>query len=326
MQRLYDRLASVFDELQQRFPGCVIAGCLFGSQVEATAVEASDIDVCIIADVRDTSTTIEDIKLAVQAAGSEHRLPRLDVIVLERHQLLSQGHYRIKACSQWVFGDDIRGAMPELPFPVYLRTYVQAPVVYIVNVLRQADHVVTPVTVPDPAGRFLGYDVDRFPPTMEPIPNIHALVSTACWIASLLVSFATGQPIPSKHVAVTRYRTQVGDEWARFVDELYHFGKHTVGYLVPETTEHQQRLSRLCGQMVAFENHFLVRYREYLLAELQETERAARIVAAQRFKEVRYVDDDTRGVLQQAARRHTHDPELRDTILDALQVMGQNSP
>jgi hypothetical protein len=319
---LHSGLAALYAHLQQRFPQRIVGAYLFGSQADATAVDTSDIDFCLVVDSPDRNELLADVRDEGLSFAREKRIARLDLIVFDKHKLLADGQFRIKSCSQHAFGEDIRSAMPDLPFDAYLRAYSHAPIVYMVNVLRRAEWVSWPVGYPDPAGPYFGYDMNRFPPTLEPVANIKALVSTVCWIASVLVSFRSGQSVASTREAVIRYRAVIDDAWAPFVEEVHSFGKYTLGYLVPTSDEDQARLRRICAEMPDFENHYLDHYRDYLLAEARSRDHGARLGAAQRFAEVRFPDSDVRDALHDLASPAEEHPDVRQAATSTLQAIG----
>jgi hypothetical protein len=315
-------LAALYAHLQQRFPDRVVGAYLFGSQADTTAVDTSDIDFCVVVDAQGRDALLTEVRDEGLRFAKDKDISRLDLIVFDKRQLLADGQFRIKSCSRHVFGEDIRPAMPDLSLDAYLRAYSHAPIAYMVNVLRRAEWVSWPVGYPDPAGPYFGYDTNQFPPTMEPVANVKALVSTVCWIASVLVSFRSGQSVASTREAVIRYRAVIDDAWAPFVEEVHSFGKHTLGYLVPTAGENQARLRRICAEMPDLENHYLVHYRDYLLAEARSRDHGARLGAAQRFAEVRFADSDVLAALHDLASPGEDHPEVRNAAASTLQAIG----
>jgi hypothetical protein len=319
-QSLQPDLASLIAHLERRFPMSISGFYLFGSQSDRTAVDASDVDLCIV-----VSSDIDPalIKQEYDDFASGGRLNVFDVLVLSQQSLIANGHFRIKHCSQHIHGTDIRDSILDLPFDTYLRTYAHAPIAYLVGVLRESECVTFPVTYPDPIGEFLGYNKPAMPPGNQQVNNIKAMVSTASWIASILVSLQTGRTVASKAEAVTLFRTQVGDEWSRYVEELYRFGRQQLGYLVPGREDERQYLLQLCRDMVDLENHFLVQYREYLLREIGRDHGTGRRTAIERLTEVIYGDEVVMGKLAMIADEG--DEELRNLALVALQAIERES-
>lgn len=183
---------------------------------------------------------------------------------------------------------------------------------YLVHVLRRRDYIIYPVAHPQPEGAFLGYDQPLLPPANRPVPNIKALVSTTCWIASVLVSWETVATVGPRTEAVRRYRDTIRDAWAPFVDTLYRRGKDEWQYLPPRSVADRRALRALCTEMVRFENHFLRHYRTYLLDELRTGTRDHRLTAASRLAEVIYPDDEVALALTNLA--DSDDAELRATV------------
>jgi len=59
-------------------------------------------------------------------------------------------------------------------------------------------------------------------------------------------------------------------------------------------------LRELCKRTLAFENHYLSIYREYLLAQLRREDEDSRLFAVKRLGETIYADEETIDVLQEA--------------------------
>jgi predicted nucleotidyltransferase len=237
-------LARLIEVLETAFPGSITGCFLFGSR--ATAVPESDLDLVLVTAPDTRPGTRAELKETCVRHGRELGLPAIDLIVVDHETLLAKGHFRVKSCSVHLWGDDIRPAMPDLPFDAYLRTYKRAPVAYMTGVLRRTDRLFPPVSHPDTGDEFYGYSQPTLPPGNTPIPNVLALVATACWIASVLVSMRTGRTVASKAEAVSLYREHASEAWASYVAELYEFGNRALGYMVPTDPGDRQRLRQLC--------------------------------------------------------------------------------
>lgn len=87
-------------------------------------------------------------------------------------------------------------------------------------------------------------------------------------------------------------------------------------YRIPTEGENRHRLWELCEQALAFQNHFLSRYRSYLLDELRCAAPQRQTLAAQRLAQIRYPDSEVVNALDQL--HDTNDTDLRQAIETAL--------
>jgi hypothetical protein len=139
---------------------------------------------------------------------------------------------------------------------------------------------------PDADGEFFGYDQRRMRladgTTVASTKNV---VLNVLGAANALTLQATGQYLGSgkKSEIAAHYRAWVGGEWAGPVAELYEFGRNRWAYRVPEQPGERRHLRELCAQALGFENYFLERYREFLLAERESGDAARREIAERRL-------------------------------------------
>ena len=61
-----------------------------------------------------------------------------------------------------------------------------------------------------------------------------------------------------------------------------------MGYAMPVEDDKRRRLRGLCAEMPAFENHFLQRYREYLLAQLDSPDDVQKRWAVEQLAVVKF--------------------------------------
>jgi hypothetical protein len=250
-------VVAMFLAALQRVPALgerVHSGYLFGSAADGSAVATSDIDLCLVVHGAATDAEIELLRSIALAISRSHTAV-LDVVVFGSDALQRDGHYRIREASQHMWGEDLRPAMPVWSVERYVRHYRNAPFSYSVQVLRGLDHLILPLDYPDPTGEFFGYDATLLPPGGAALHNVKALVSAACWHASLLVTLRTGTLPRSKGDAVRLYREQMDDQWAALIEQLYGVAGQTWHYSVPDTLAERGLLRGWCKRMLAFENH-----------------------------------------------------------------------
>jgi len=270
--------------LETAVPGRIKSYYLHGSFADGTGNANSDIDLFIVA--HGTFTAEERSKIQQLAlSASKFSAFFIEIIALNENIILQQGHYRVKAASQLIWGEDIRPQLPEQSLEQYLQFYAHFPFTYLASMLRNSDSVTLPLDYPEASGEFFGYDQQLLPPENTPRHNIKKLVTGACWSASVLLAWQAGQFVPGKRASVEMYRHAINDEWAPFLEELYEWGNRRWQYLVPVQAEERQHLRALCTQALAFENHYLQEYKKYLQEEQQQSEKR-KLDATQRLQHI----------------------------------------
>jgi Predicted nucleotidyltransferases len=259
-------LAGIIGILETALPGRIKSYYLHGSFADGTGIETSDIDLFIVAHTAFSSEERSKIQqLALYA--SHFSAFFIEIIALNEQNIRQQGHYRVKAASQLIWGEDIRQQLPDQTLEQYLQFYAHFPFVYLASMLRNSDSVTLPLDYPQASGEFFGYDQALMPPENKPCRNIKKLVTGACWSATVLIAWQAGQFVPGKSASIAMYRQYINDQWAPFLEELYEWGNRRWHYLVPQQPAERQHLRALCTQALAFENHYLQEYRHYLQAQ-----------------------------------------------------------
>lgn len=87
-------------------------------------------------------------------------------------------------------------------------------------------------------------------------------------------------------------------------------------YRLPTAEGDRRRLRELCGQALAFQNHFLSRYRSYLLDELRCAAPHRQALAAKRLAQIRYPDSEVVEALHQL--RNVDGTDLRQAVETTL--------
>jgi hypothetical protein len=178
-----------------------------------------------------------------------------------------------------------------------------------------------PLGYPDPDGEFYGYDRRRMRGADGELrASTKNLVLNVICAASALTLLAAGQYTGSgrKSDIPQQYRAWVGDEWATEVETIYEHCRNRWFYLVPEDAAGRQQLRTFCQQSLGFENHFLVCYKAYLLAELAHSDEAIALVAARRLGQAIYRDAAAVAALQAAGRRGSQ--ALQQAAAEALNL------
>jgi len=85
------------------------------------------------------------------------------------------------------------------------------------------------------------------------------------------------------------------------LDDLYRRCRTEWRYLIPASDEDRAALRALCRRALQFENHFLLVYRDYALAELRDGDNRAREAALSMLARTPYHDDAIREAIQAAS-------------------------
>lgn len=233
---------------------------LFGSYQDGTALDTSDIDLAVVTDGPSPDDLLAHLKSDVASAG----IQGVDLIAFDYETLVQEGHFRIERGSELRYGEDVRSLLPPTTLELYLRRYGTAPVNYMTTVLRCNDRITPPLDYPDADGEFFGYDRDTLPPDGRPAHNVKAMVSCACWIATMTVGIQTGQMIAYTSESIRAYQSAIADEWTPLLTDIYATARQRWHYLVPHDPADSAHLRTLCRQMLSLERHYLDLYAAHL--------------------------------------------------------------
>ncbi|HYU76350.1 MAG TPA: nucleotidyltransferase domain-containing protein [Ktedonobacteraceae bacterium] len=301
--------------LETLFPERIRAYYLHGSFADNTGIETSDIDLFLVPKGSFTTEEREKMQRIMQCSALLSPY-MVELMAVDETSLLEQGHFRIKSASRLLWGDDLRASIPEQTLDQYLRMYARFPFIYITHMLRNSPHAVSSLSYPQAAGEFYGYDQHLLPPGNEKKHNIKKLVTGVCWAATVLVAWDAGRTVEGKYSSIQMYKECVHDQWTSFVEEMYERGNRQWHYLVPQEPAARQRLRELCAQTLAFEQYYLSRYKQYLLAELRK-DNSHKLATVQHLKNDIALDEECIAALQ--AVHYDNNEELRRAVEDALQ-------
>jgi hypothetical protein len=136
------------------------------------------------------------------------------------------------------------------------------------------------------------------------------------WIATALLAWRAGVYVARKSECHRAYLRFIGDEWAPFLEDIYRLCRLEWGYPIPAGEAERRELRDLCERALQFENHFLLVYRDYLLAHLCSDDEVAIRRALWVLEHITYCDERVRLALQMIAEGG--DSELRQAAQRAL--------
>jgi len=204
----------------------------------------------------------------------------------------------IKVAGVPVYGDDIRAALPDAPFPRYVLDVIESGV-YALGIPRQrqalayplATPLTPPLAYPDPDGEFYGYDI--VPARPDAHRGTRVLVSIAAWIATLILAIETGRYAGQKSQSIRLCKEYLPDDRrTRLAAAINDTCKGEWGYELPEGSEERARLRALCQDTLSLENEYLTLCRGYLLAQLERGGDGEKWQATRILQSVIYADDE----------------------------------
>lgn len=311
------------------FPGRIRSYYLVGSYADSSATPLSDIDIRVI------------FKDAFKAAEEEQMLRMrhycrlispisIDCPPLSEARLYYDKNWLheplgIKAAGILLYGDDIRDSLPTPNLDAYVRNVTFVPVHRMARIRGQTPPLIFPLTYPTPSGEFYGYD-NLAGPLGAKVPSTHWLVHMIGFAATSLIALQAGKVVTKKSDWLSMYQETINDQWTSLLEAIYLKGKQTWSYRLPDGEAERHELRELCRQTLAFENHYLTCYRDYLLAELRPVGHAWRqqtadhdrqCFAIKRLKDIVYPDKQ---IVAALGAIDTDDVELRQALAETRQV------
>ena len=308
-------LRGVIGLVELSFPDRIRGYYLEGSYADGSAVSTSDVDLRVVFKSSATSEEKERFARLLDYCRLLSAYP-LDIKADSEAALLRIGAIRFQA-ARLLYGTDIRAAVPHKPLVDYVRDNMHGQYQLFVRVRGNPGGLTFPLDYPDPAAEFYGYDCRRL---RLPDGTIRAgtkdLVLNVLWPATALIGLEAAQYVTSKRDCVVQYRRWINDEWTDLIEALDALCRQQWSYLVPEAAHERQQLRALCQRGLAFENHFLARYKVYLLTELDQTDDAITLLALQRLGQILYRDAAVIAAIQAAEQRAN--PTLRQAATQVL--------
>jgi hypothetical protein len=274
------------------FPERIRAYYLVGSYADGSAVPSSDLDLFIIfgGELHERErATINQLIESCCLIGPV----RLDLnVASEQH--LRAGVPGARKVAKLLYGAPILDALPLAPRDQHLQRSLRN-AFHTSYLLRQrAENLVFPLTYPDPAGDFYGYERwGMYLGARAFGPGVRTLLSAATSMATALVLLETDYPyVGSKAQSVQAYQEYIGDEWSSFLHDLYAACKMQWHYQVPDATADRAHLLQLCTLMLAFENAFLYRCRRQILSLVTHGDLQARRIGVACLQRIMYPGAD----------------------------------
>lgn len=308
---------------QMAFPKRLRACFLLGSHATGDAVPDSDLDLLLVFKERFLPGEVERHEHFRRSVGMMAVVP-LDVSAVDEARLMADGEVTLKRASLLLAGEDLRERVPLMSLDRWRRYCMHRPYVFMERARARAEGepLRYPLGPPDPRGALYGYDHSAVMDAQGvPHRGFKELVTLASRLAAADVALA-GKHVFSKRDAIEAHRLHVNDERTLLFEQILGC-RERWGYRVPEAPEDQAYLRSLCARMLDAENHFLGRYKDYLLAELRCGEVRDRALAARRLGEIFYPGPEVPAALKQL--EDAPEPELREAVRESLRLIESSS-
>lgn len=280
----------VIQVYEDAFPGQIVAYYVEGSYADQTSLATSDIDLLIV--FRDRFAN-EDILRQAQRlwTSSQEGSQEVDISIVDEDSLRAGVHPSAKLGGRLLYGEDVCSLYPLVPIEIWTRERMHAAYWLTVNVYHRNTPVRLPLTFPSPTDEFYGYTNRTLQlPDGREVPCTRNLVRTTGWEATALLALQAGQYAARKRDCVRLYREYIGDEWTALLEEITISCREEWQYLIPTAHHARKRLRELCERTLRFGQHFLTRYKSYLLGQLRSTEQE-HVRVARQFQEQSPLDD-----------------------------------
>lgn len=276
---------------------------LRGSRASGTSIDGSDIDLFVVFEDH-----FLDEAEYVRARDLGDHCGRLSPILLECLLVGERGLRRdlnlalnLKLATQLLYGEDIRPELPAFEPDGYVRSVMHTP--YYSYMLppqrRNAGQLTYPLQHFAPEDPYFGYTGWTMPaPDGTDRPSTKLLIASVGWTATAIVALRTGEYVKDKSASADLYRRLIGDEWTDLVVGVHDLCRNRWHYQIPEDDSDRRILRELCDRALAFQNHFLMIYRGYQLAELATDDAERQQLAVQRLREIVFADAEVASALK----------------------------
>lgn len=291
--------AGVISVFETHFPNRISGYYFQGSCADQATTSLSDIDLHVVYRTSPATTEQQDFatlrNALKQVSPRPLDLSRSDETTLRQaNQLHFQPDWEpvfnavtLKGASVSLFGVDIRDHIPLVPQDVYTRTYMHFPYVVLAAQRKYPARLPYPLVFLDPMDEFFGYTGRLVRITQDKqVPSTKRVVHASGFIATALLALHTPIIVADKRTAITAYRQHINDGWADHLEAIHSYCRVQWDYQVPEAEADRAILRELCRWELAFENHFLTIYRDYLRHEQAADDATARQFAVERLQRI----------------------------------------
>jgi predicted nucleotidyltransferase len=304
-------LQEVIMLLSTRFPDRIHSYYIEGSYANDSDITTSDIDLLIVfkENFENEQERTEAEILALHCAAPYS--VELDVIVLSEQALSRGASPNFKMGSILLYGQDLRPHIPLISLNAWTRDRMHSSWWRTARLFNRGSILIYPLDYPDPSAEFYGYDARmlRLPDGRE-VNCTRDLIRLVGWSATAIIAFKAARYVARKSDCHKIYQECFQDEWGQFLQDMYEQCRSRWNYLIPENGEERKILRSLCQRTLAFENHFLNIYKQFLLSEFLHADEQALLHALWVLSEIVYQDREIEAAIRTLAEDYR--PALRE--------------
>ena len=316
-QRVDNILRGVIGIFETIFPDRIRGYYLVGSYADGTAVSTSDIDMKILFKnrFRDNTERKNSQQICEYCFGLISPIAG-DVTAKDEETAFSSStlQLRIKAGSLLIYGEDIRDQISLPPLDQNIRDVMfRAYIFCFTDRLRpNLKARMYPLDYPDPSDEFYGYTYKG---------GTTVFISVVGAVATAIVASKAKKYVFTKNDSLKLYKKYINDEWTVLLEAAFEKIRKQWEYQIPENRDERQQLREICRQALAFENHFLIIYKDFLLTELRDAEDKDKLLAVKRLGEIIYPDEETLDALK--ALESCANREMREVVNNTISWIQQ---
>ncbi len=310
-------LGDVVALIEVRLPERVRGYYLVGSYAVGEARPSSDIDLIVLCK-HELEAGERQSFAPVRDAGKRISAIPLDITLDSEDKFFRIGGVWFQTASMFLYGEDVRPRIPRKPVERHIRDLMHSMYPLLARVRGNPAVLTYPLDNPDPASALRGYDARYRDEPESRRTATKDLVNNVLCAANALTLLRARQYVGAgkKSDIPQQYRRWIGDEWTTLVEDIFEYCRVRWDYRLPDASDERAQLHELCEHALAFENHFLMCYKDFLLADLQQPDPAIQLVAARRLGQLVYRDPSVALALRRLAEAPS--PELRDAAAAAL--------
>jgi alpha-ketoglutarate-dependent taurine dioxygenase len=263
VQPLDQLLGRVVADLLAVFGERLFCAYAVGSAFDGSGVKSSDVDLHLLFKGAHSAYLKQAVHEFSKTLSQKHGVD-LDLIPFFESDIKPWADVRTKLGGLQIFGNCSTEDLVLPPMDEYVRENMHRAYFYMARARQFPDSLTYPVTAPDQADRFAGYNSRRHE---DGSPSTKELVVVAGWLSTALVTRRAQCYIASKSASYGGYRQHVCDEWTAHLQDVFELVRQKWNYRVPEGEDETEQLAAICRRQVDFENHFLREYEKFLKEE-----------------------------------------------------------
>jgi hypothetical protein len=285
------------------FPNRISGYYVEGSYADGSAVATSDLDLTLV--LRSPLTTSAEHELANHLINACKLLSavELDITLMDAPQPQQHIEPLFKLGARLLYGTDIRDTLPLMPIAIWARQRMHAAFWLMIHVFQRPQPVTFPLAYPNPTDSFYGYASRPLAlADGTTIATTRNLIRVTGWIASARIAYQAQQYVIRKRECVRMYQQTINDEWAWLLDQIERCCRMAWHYRIPTSSHEQAELRTIMEQTLAFENHFLTLYQQFLVSELSHSDPGVQRLAMEMLGQTWYDDTAIWAALQELQR------------------------